>query len=200
MAKGTDHLDQFLTTGQAARYCGVNFRTVIRWVQRGQLEATRLPGRGDHRISVESLIRFMQQNGMPLPDEWLAAKKVSGPRRVLIVEDDLPFAHSLERILRLAGYETQIALGGFEAGLQIASFSPDVMTLDIHMAGMDGIEVLKALSRNDLLQKKTKVMIVSGDVSGRVQEAMSLGAAGFVAKPFQREELLKALDGLVHIT
>ena len=51
-----------LTTGEIANYCGVNFRTVIRWIQRGQLRAYQLPGRGDNRVEVHNFIAFLREN------------------------------------------------------------------------------------------------------------------------------------------
>ncbi|MDO6805884.1 helix-turn-helix domain-containing protein, partial [Wenyingzhuangia sp. 1_MG-2023] len=56
---------QVLTTGEVAKYCGVNFRTVIRWIERGHLEAYKLPGRGDNRVPVAGFVRFLQSNEMP---------------------------------------------------------------------------------------------------------------------------------------
>ena len=41
---------EILTTGDIAKYCNVNFRTVVRWVERGLLKSHKLPGRGDNRI------------------------------------------------------------------------------------------------------------------------------------------------------
>jgi excisionase family DNA binding protein len=49
---------QALTTGEAAKYCGVNFRTVIRWIERGHLDAYKLPGRGDNRIPVDTFVDY----------------------------------------------------------------------------------------------------------------------------------------------
>ena len=63
---------QALTTGEAAKYCGVNFRTVIRWIERGHLDAYKLPGRGDNRIPVETFVDLLRKNDMPVPDELLA--------------------------------------------------------------------------------------------------------------------------------
>ena len=60
---------QALTTGEVAKYCGVNFRTVIRWIERGHLDAYKLPGRGDNRIPVESFVDFLNNNNMPVPEE-----------------------------------------------------------------------------------------------------------------------------------
>ena len=54
-------MQRVLTTGEVARFCGVNFRTVLRWIERGQLVAYRLPGRGDHRIKMDDFLAFMAE-------------------------------------------------------------------------------------------------------------------------------------------
>ena len=66
---------QALTTGEVAKYCGVNFRTVIRWIERGHLEAYKLPGRGDNRIPVDSFVNFLKGNNMPVPDDLMMGGK-----------------------------------------------------------------------------------------------------------------------------
>ena len=62
---------RILTTGEIANYCGVNFRTVIRWIQRGQLRAYQLPGRGDNRVEVHNFIAFLRENNIPIPRDFL---------------------------------------------------------------------------------------------------------------------------------
>ena len=57
------------TTGEVASYCGVNFRTVIRWIKRRQLNAYQLPGRGDNRITRDDLVAFMKKYNIPIPRE-----------------------------------------------------------------------------------------------------------------------------------
>ncbi|ASP40977.1 hypothetical protein CHH28_17240 [Bacterioplanes sanyensis] len=66
---------QALTTGEVAKFCGVNFRTVIRWIERGHLQAYKLPGRGDNRIPVNGFVEFLKDNHMPVPDELLLGAK-----------------------------------------------------------------------------------------------------------------------------
>ena len=70
---------QVLTTGEAAKYCGVNFRTIIRWIDRGHLDAYKLPGRGDNRIPINGFVDFLRKNAMPVADELL-----SNDRRLLL--------------------------------------------------------------------------------------------------------------------
>lgn len=176
-----------LTTGQAAKLCGVNFRTVSRWIDRGLLPAYQLPGtRGDRRVRVEDLRRFMREHDMP--DPWAVAPVT---RRALVVDDEPLMARAIERVLRQAGYETALAAGGFEAGAMLFSFKPDVMTLDLRMPGMDGIEVLKFLQRAGL--QALKVVVISADSEERLRQALELGAHAVLPKPFANEALLATL-------
>jgi len=66
-----------LTTGEIARYCGVNFRTVIRWIKRGYLNAFQLPGRGDNRVEVEDFLIFLKKNNIPIPEEFQYEEEIS---------------------------------------------------------------------------------------------------------------------------
>lgn len=100
-------MEDILTSSEAARLCGVSFRTVIRWIERGQLQAYKLRGRGDHRVPVVELRRFMRANGIPEPAEL--QREMS--RRILIAEDEPNMVQAMSRTLKLAGFETTSARG-----------------------------------------------------------------------------------------
>lgn len=177
-----------LTTGEAAQICGVNFRTVLRWIDRGLLQAYRLPGRGDRRVLRAELLRFMLENGIPERSQISTL-----PRRVLITDDEPAMAHAIERVLRGAGFETAIAPNGFEAGAMLPTFKPGVMTLDLRMPGIDGLDVLRFLRRAEL-PLHFRTLVVSADTEARLKEALALGAHGILRKPFENSELLAAIE------
>jgi len=185
-------MSDVLTTGEAARLCGVNFRTVIRWIERGLLHAYKLPGRGDHRVPVEELRRFMRENGIPDPTAPSAL-----PRRILITDDEASMARAIERVLTQAGFETAIASNGFEAGAMLHTFRPGLITLDLRMPGIDGLGVLRFLRlRQPDLPGPLKILVVSADTDDRLKQALDLGADAVLRKPFSNEELLAAIEGL----
>ena len=62
-------MNETLTSSEAARICGVSFRTVIRWIERNELQGYRLPGRGDYRVLATELRRFMKLHGIPDPED-----------------------------------------------------------------------------------------------------------------------------------
>lgn len=181
-------MPEVLTTGEAARLCGVNFRTVLRWIERGLLHAYKLPGRGDHRVPIAELRHFMRENGIPDPSQPMALA-----RRILITDDEKFMARAIERVLIGAGFETAIASNGFEAGAMLHTFKPGLITLDLRMPGLDGIDVLRFL-QNAHLPVPLRTLVVSADTEARLQEALALGANGIVRKPFANEELLAAVE------
>ncbi|MBV8503795.1 MAG: response regulator [Paucibacter sp.] len=180
-----------LSSREAGRLCGVSFRTVIRWVERGELRAFRLPGRGDYRIALAELQDFARRNGLPEP-------RIPRPasNKVLVVDDDRAMANAIRRVLHQAGFETQIAADGFQAGSLLHSFAPALMTLDLRMPGLDGVGVLRFLQEAAPLPS-LKVLVISGESEERLREACQLGAHAALAKPFKSEQLLYAVRQLL---
>lgn len=110
---------QALTTGEVAKYCGVNFRTVIRWIERGHLDAYKLPGRGDNRIPVHSFVTFLQSNGMPVPDEL-----TQNSRTLLLLTEHADFASELASFARRAGWEPLLTQDPVQFGYLLAQRQP----------------------------------------------------------------------------
>ena len=72
------------------------------------------------------------------------------PIRVLVVDDDPRLVMAMSDVLAAEGYETKTAQNGEVAIRQLASFSPDVMLLDMEMPKMDGFDVLRWLKKNGI--------------------------------------------------
>ena len=183
---------QPLTTGQVAKYCGVNFRTVIRWIERGQLRAFKLPGRGDNRIELPHFLEFLRKHDMPIP-----AELASIPDRALIVEDDLVMARTINLALTRQGFETRTAADCFRAGVLLGTFAPGVVTVDPQMAGVSGLEALRFLRSIDRF-KDTKVMVVAAMPQAQLDAALEAGADAVLSKPFTGEQLAQKLLILVN--
>ncbi|MDR7298296.1 excisionase family DNA binding protein [Pelomonas aquatica] len=180
-------MNETLTSSEAARICGVSFRTVIRWIERNELQGYRLPGRGDYRVLATELRRFMSLHGIPEPEDMPGQ-----PKRILVVDDEAAMASAIRRTLRRDGFEVATASDGFLAGSMLHIFKPHLMTLDIHMPGIDGFGVLRFL-REQPPPFPLKVLVVSGESEPRLRQALELGAHGALAKPFENEELRQAV-------
>ncbi len=178
---------QILTTGEIAKYCGVNFRTVIRWIERGRLKAYQLPGRGDNRVTVEDFVGFLKENNMPIPEEFSTRD-----RRVLIVESDAALARQVEATLQTEGYETTIASDGFHAGSLLGTFKPSVMFLDLRIPGLSANDVVNFVKKASGMDR-VKVLLVSANAT----EAPTPGADSYLHLPFSSEELVSKVNELL---
>ena len=182
---------QVLTTGEAAKYCGVNFRTVIRWIERGKLKAYKLPGRGDHRIPVTDFVKFLRENSMPVPEEL-----AGGNRTILVIEDQPEMAAAIRRVLKRAGYEVELAKDGFIAGTLLSRCKPALITLDLKMPGIDGYQVLSYIREHEE-HTDAKVLVVSAETRDGLERALKAGANDVLPKPFENSELLAKVQALI---
>jgi two-component system, OmpR family, response regulator VicR len=181
-----------LTTGEIADWCGVNLRTVLRWIGRGELKAFRLPGpRGDNRILFGDFLEFLKNHQMPIP-QGLG----NSTPKLLLVEDNPADAKLFAKSLEGAGYDIRHASNGFQAGALLGTFSPDVVALDLKMPGMTGLEVIKMI-RGLEQTKKFKILIVSAMDRPHLDEALRAGADDVLQKPYDYRILLEKLSRLV---
>ncbi len=107
--------------------------------------------------------------------------------RVLVIDDDPGVREYLEALMSRQGYEVAAVAGGEEALERLAEIRPDLVTLDVVLEGMDGIETLRRLKKR---LPEVPVIMLSGHGQARtIVEAMRLGASDFLRKPFEVEEL-----------
>jgi two-component system response regulator AtoC len=112
---------------------------------------------------------------------------VTGPFRLLIIDDDLGVREYLSALLGRFGHTVFTASSGEEALEGLTASRPDLITLDVVLEGMDGIETLRRLKKR---LPDVPVVMISGHGHARtIVEAMQLGAADFLRKPFEVEEL-----------
>ena len=122
--------------------------------------------------------------------------------RVLIVDDSSVMRAFIRRIILLSGMESAEFLeagNGREALDLLRKEWVDVVLTDINMPAMDGEQLVRCLEADELL-KSVPVVIVSTDgTESRIQQMLTLGARGYVKKPFMpetlREELERVLGG-----
>jgi two-component system response regulator AtoC len=117
---------------------------------------------------------------------------VTGPFRLLIIDDDLGVREYLAALLARSGHTVFTAASGEEALDALGDSRPDLVTLDVVLEGMDGLETLRRLKKR---LPDVPVVMISGHGHARtIVEAMQLGAADFLRKPFEVEELQLAFQ------
>jgi DNA-binding response OmpR family regulator len=120
------------------------------------------------------------------------------PPRVLVVEDDADIADVLQRSLRLEGYEVRIAPDGQAALDDAHAFLPDVVILDLGLPRVDGIDVARALRREE--DNVPILMLTARDALEARVSGLDAGADDYLVKPFERQELLARIRALLRRT
>lgn len=180
------------TTGEIAKLCDVNLRTVIRWIERGSLKGFKLPGRGNNRVQHKDLLAFLQEHKIPIPEDLKSERTNS----ILVVDDEEPIARAISRSLRGAGFSPIIASDGFEAAAKLWKSKPILMTLDLKMPGLDGYRVIDMVRESEDVAD-VKILVISALDEASLQRALDQGADAALQKPFDNEQLLAAVKDLV---
>lgn len=123
-------------------------------------------------------------------------KKIS----VLIVDDSSVMRKIVERTLRQAGLELEKVMeadNGIDA-LRLAQENPlDLILSDINMPKMDGIEFLRQIQRIETARSVPILMITTEGSEPKVMEAISLGAKGYIRKPFSADQVRRQVSELL---
>jgi two-component system, OmpR family, response regulator RpaA len=182
------------TTGEAAKVCKVSQQTIIRCFDNGQLKGFRVPGSRFRRIPREALYKFMKDNG--IPTEALE----SGKRKVLLVDDDAELVELIHKVLEEDGrFETRIASNGFDAGMMVKEYRPDLIVLDVMLPDINGKEVCHRV-RADPTLEDVRILCISGMIEeDKIAELKLSGADDFLHKPFDIEELIERMCGQLEL-
>ena len=150
-------MEDTMTVFTASKYCNVSSKTIINWVEAGHIKAYKTVG-GHRRIKKFDLEAFMLQQGIPIPEK----KEEGNRKKILVVDDDLIIVESIVQSLEEDEYDYEVisASDGFEAGLQVNHFNPDLLILDIMMPDIKGYDVCKKIKSNPDT-KHTKIIVLS---------------------------------------
>lgn len=116
--------------------------------------------------------------------------------KVLIVDDSRTSRRILNNLLSEDGYEVAEAENG-ETGIQkYKEEAPDLVTMDITMPVMDGLEALKKIREYDSEAKV--IMVTAAGQESKIMEAVKHGAAEFITKPFEKDKILETIQKVVN--
>jgi len=182
----------FLTTEEVLEYLQVNLRTVYRLIKAGKIPAVR----------VGRQWRFRKRD----IDAWLDSQRPRGERsatspaertsrtnerpRVLVVDDEASIRELLSKTLALAEYEVDTAPDGRTAIERLRIGHYDLLIADLKMPGLDGLALIREAKR---LNSDLPVIIITGfSTESSAIEAVNLGVAGYLTKPFRVPQVLAA--------
>jgi FixJ family two-component response regulator len=111
---------------------------------------------------------------------------------VFVVDDDLSFRRSAERLIRLAGFKVHAFGSALEFRAAKRSAGPSCLMLDVRMPGLSGLDLQRELAKAGIM---IPIIFVTGhgDIPMSVQ-AMKAGAVDFLTKPFREKKLLDAIE------
>lgn len=188
--------EKIYTTYQIGKFCQVNIRTVIRWIETGKLKAYSTPG-GHRRVKWSDLISFLTQNRMPIPRELEDAKK----RKILVVDDDPDFLEIASKMLEeIPDAEVKTTWSGFDAGVLVAEWYPDLILLDFLIPDLDGFEVIRKLKGNPRLKKIPIIAVTSISDPPELDKVKQSGVDGVITKPIDRDGFLRKIDRFLYAT
>ncbi|HEY5559639.1 MAG TPA: response regulator [Steroidobacteraceae bacterium] len=181
------------STRDAADRLGVSLRTVQLWSEAGLLRAWKTPG-GHRRILTSSVDELLQRRGGEI-----ARRAADDNYQVLVVEDEPDFRRLFE--LHLRSWQLPIALqcvpSGFDALVRIGASRPDLLITDLRMPGIDGFEMLRALSASGAISE-LEVIVVTALTDHTINERGGLpDGVTVLHKPLRFAQLRRHLGQLV---
>jgi len=176
----------YITTGKAARLCGVGINTIKRWIQQGELKCVMTPG-GHWRIAEDEFQAFFST--------FQARNAFSKPvYKVLLIEDDQGMCALIEGAFELAGFENSFDCvhDGYAGLMAIGVMQPDLIILDIMLPEMNGLELMQRIRTSDLC-KSARIVVITGAGDRRlVRKGLDKAEPDAIFfKPFVIEELVK---------
>jgi excisionase family DNA binding protein len=184
--------EAFLTTEEVLEYLQVNLRTVYRLIKAGRIPAVRV-GRqwrfrkGDIDAWLESQQPRLTKSAAPAARSSTPQPPTGRPR-ILVVDDEASIREMLTKTLTLAEYEVDAAPDGRAAIERLRLMPYDLLITDLKMPGMDGLAVIREARR---YRPDLPVIIITGySTEASAIEAINLGVAGYLTKPFRVPRVL----------
>lgn len=194
MAPNVPNHEVFLTTEEVLEYLQVNLRTVYRLIKAGKIPAVRVGRQWRFRKrDIDAWLDSQRSGGETAATAAVASVPSavrSGRHRILVVDDEASIRELLSKTLALAEYEVDTAADATSALDRVRSRAYDLMIADLKMPGMDGLTLIRQAKR---LQQELPIIIITGySTESSAIEAVNLGVAGYLTKPFRVPQVLAA--------
>lgn len=113
---------------------------------------------------------------------------------ILVVEDNPDNMYVLDHLLTRRGYVVQQAMRGDEALRVVDKHPPDLVLMDMHMPGMDGFAVVRALRARSLLSTMPVIAVTAASMLGDREAMLQAGCTDYVAKPIDPRAVLRLIQ------
>ena len=186
--------ETFLTTEEVLEYLQVNLRTVYRLIKAGKIPAVRVGRQWRFRKrDIDAWLDSQRPRGGSRPAPATTARPATPGNarpRVRVVDDEASIRDLLAKTLALAEYDVDVAPDGRSALERMRLYPYDLLIADLKMPGMDGLTVIREAKR---YKADLPVIIITGfSTESSAIEAVNLGVAGYLTKPFRVPQVLAA--------
>jgi excisionase family DNA binding protein len=182
----------FLTTEEVLEYLQVNLRTVYRLIKAGKIPAVRVGRQWRFRKrDIDAWLDSQRAHSTHTVTAPAVAQEQHPHKRVLVVDDEASIRDLLQKTLALAEYEVETAPDAGAALDRLKSHNNfDLLIADLRMPGMDGLSLIKQVKQ---IKSNLPVIIITGFSSEKSAiDAVNLGVAGYLTKPFRVPQVLEA--------
>lgn len=187
--------EHFYTTHEISKLCNVYPSTVINWINEGILPAFTTPGK-HRRVKRSDLISLMKNNNMPVPEEL----SKNGKTRILVIDDDAKINKMIKTILEAEeDFEVATVESGFQAGIMVFEWIPDIVLLDMLMPKMDGFEVCRRIKQNEKTKEIPVIALTVLRDQKEIKDMYKSGVTDYLAKPFKSRELIEKVKKNLNI-
>jgi len=118
---------------------------------------------------------------------------VAPTAKILMADDERNILNLAGEALRQLGYEVITVYDGISAYEKAVEWRPDLIILDRHMPGMEGIEVCKKIRENGEIQSTPIIFLTAQDTKEEIIQGYSEGANDYITKPFNMNELMESI-------
>ena len=182
----------FLTTEEVLEYLQVNLRTVYRLIKAGKIPAVRVGRQWRFRKrDIDAWLESQRSRSVEAPSAIQTASRPEGRQRVLVVDDEASIRDILAKTLALAEYDVDTAADATVALDRLRERrNYDLLIADLRMPGMDGLSLIREVKH---INPNLPVIIITGfSTESSAIEAVNLGVAGYLTKPFRVPQVLAA--------
>jgi excisionase family DNA binding protein len=183
----------FLTTEEVLEYLQVNLRTVYRLIKAGKIPAVRVGRQWRFRKrDIDAWLDSQRSRSADSVPRVPQAGAREGGQNVLVVDDEASIRDLLAKTLALAEYRVDTAADGVSAldRLREHRGAYDLMIADLRMPGMDGLTLIREVKQ---INPSLPIIIITGfSTESSAIEAVNLGVAGYLTKPFRVPQVLAA--------
>jgi CheY-like chemotaxis protein len=180
-----------------AEYCGVRSNTLDRLIKTGVIKRHYSEkNESELYIDEQDVIAFFKSeefNNLKYDFENESRDQSFNRLKALIIEDEDEVTKSIKRVLIGKGFEIVSTDNGFYVPVMIRKEMPVLITVDLQMQHISGVEVIKMIN-NSKYRDQMIIVVISGEDEIKIEEAVASGADFYLKKPFSKLDLEKIVE------